>query len=194
MKKFKNFMCLFLSLLILLSTNVTAVFAEDDSEQKGARGMYIRECVGYEPDYTEIDYTHTYIDRVYGDNTQGSAVLYLTYEYTTSGTTTASISGYSNSSTEANVVLTKMKAEIGVEVTFSRSWTEGKSAGVSYGVSPGKFEAIDVYIPAVKTSGRLKYKVYMDTYPDDVFYEYKTLNESYAPFNSSVYFKVISVG
>ena len=76
------------------------------------------------------------------------------------------------------------------EVTGSRSWTKGTSAGVSYSIAPGKFEVLNVYIPAVRTAGRLKYKVYMDGYPENVFYEYKTLTESYAPQKNSVHYKV----
>ena len=45
----------------------------------------------------------------------------------------------------------------------------------SHSIAPGKFEVLNVYIPAVRTAGRLKYKVYMDGYPENVFYEYQTL-------------------
>ena len=116
--------------------------------------------------------------------------MQITYQYEQSGTTTASIAGYANGTTEANVVFAKMQAEVGVEVTGSRSWTKGASAGVSYSIAPGKFEVLNVYIPAVRTAGRLKYKVYMDGYPENVFYEYKTLTESYAPQKNSVHYKV----
>ena len=85
--------------------------------------------------------------------------MQITYQYEQSGTTTASIAGYANGTTEANVVFAKMQAEVGVEVTGSRSWTKGTSAGVSYSIAPGKFEVLNVYIPAVRTAGRLKYKV-----------------------------------
>lgn len=98
--------------------------------------------------------------------------MQITYQYEQSGTTTASIAGYANGTTEANVVC-KMQAEVGVEVTGSRSWTKGTSAGVSYSIAPGKFEVLNVYIPAVRTAGRLKYKVYMDGYPENVFMNIK---------------------
>lgn len=61
---------------------------------------------------------------------------------------------------------------------------------MSHSIAPGKFEVLNVYIPAVRTAGRLKYKVYMDGYPENVFYEYKTLTESYAPQKNSVHYKV----
>lgn len=105
-------------------------------------------------------------------------------------TYTASIAGHANGSTEANIVFGKMEVEVGVEVTGSRSWTKETSAGVSYGIAPGKFEVLSVYIPAVRTSGQLKYKVYVDGYPENVFYEYKTLSETYAPQKNSVHYKV----
>lgn len=153
--------------------------------------MYIRECVAYEPNYTTKDYTHTYLGSVSGNNRQGSTELQLTYVYETSGTTTASIAGHINGTAEANIILTKAEIEIGVELSYSRSWTKGTSAGVSYGVGPGKFEELNVYIPAVKTAGRLKYKVYMDSQPNDIFYEYQTVNESYAPMKNSIHYKVV---
>lgn len=91
--------------------------------------------------------------------------MHITYVYEESGTTTASIAGYVNGSTEANVVFAKMQVEAGVEVAGLRSWRKGTSAGVSYGIAPGKFEILNVYIPAVRTAGQLKYRVYMDSNP-----------------------------
>lgn len=118
--------------------------------------------------------------------------MHITYVYEESGTTTASIAGYVNGSTEANVVFAKMQVEAGVEVAGSRSWRKGTSAGVSYGIAPGKFEILNVYIPAVRTAGQLKYRVYMDSNPGNVFYEYKTLKESFAPQKNSVHYKIIA--
>lgn len=120
-----------------MTMNITA-FAANDSKEIEHRGVYITECVGYEPNYTDIDYTHKLLGSVSGDKTKGT------------------------------------------------------SAGVSYGIKPGKFEVLNVYIPAVRTAGRLKYKVHMDGYPEDVFYEYKALNESYAPRKTSVHYEVVS--
>ena len=177
MRKIKTILGIVFSLAIVTTMNTT-VFAANDSGIPERRGVYIRECVGYEPNYTNIDYTHKLLGSVSGDNTQGSSPMQITYQYEQSGTTTASIAGYANGTTEANVVFAKMQAEVGVEVTGSRSWTKGK------------FEVLNVYIPAVRTAGRLKYKVYMDGYPENVFYEYKTLTESYAPQKNSVHYKV----
>ena len=176
MRKIKTILGIVFSLAIVTTMNTT-VFAANDSGIPERRGVYIRECVGYEPNYTNIDYTHKLLGSVSGDNTQGSSPMQITYQYEQSGT-------------EANVVFAKMQAEVGVEVTGSRSWTKGTSAGVSYSIAPGKFEVLNVYIPAVRTAGRLKYKVYMDGYPENVFYEYKTLTESYAPQKNSVHYKV----
>lgn len=176
MRKIKTILGIVFSLAIVTTMNTT-VFAANDSGIPERRGVYIRECVGYEPNYTNIDYTHKLLGSVSGDNTQGSSPMQITYQYEQSGTTTASIAGYANGTTEANVVFAKMQAEVGVEVTGSR-------------IAPGKFEVLNVYIPAVRTAGRLKYKVYMDGYPENVFYEYKTLTESYAPQKNSVHYKV----
>lgn len=190
-EKIQKNLGIFLSLATVMAMSTTA-FAANDTEQIEPRGAYIRECVAYEPNYTTIDYTHKLLGSVSGDNTKGSSTLQITYSYEQSGTTTASIAGHVNGSTEANVVFAKMQVEVGVEVAGSRSWTKGTSAGVSYGIAPGKFEVLNVYIPAVRTAGRLKYKVYMDGYPENIFYEYKTLSESYAPQKNSVHYKVTS--
>ena len=137
-------------------------------------------------------YTHKLLGSVSGDNRKGSSTLQITYSYEQNGTTTASIAGYVNASKEANIVFEKMEMEVGIEVTGSRSWKKGTSAGVSYGIAPGKFEGLNVYIPAVRTAGRLKYKVYMDGYPEKISYEYKTLSESYAPQKNSIHYEVTS--
>ena len=134
MRKIKTILGIVFSLAIVTTMNTT-VFAANDSGIPERRGVYIRECVGYEPNYTNIDYTHKLLGSVSGDNTQGSSPMQITYQYEQSGTTTASIAGYANGTTEANVVFAKMQAEVGVEVTGSRSWTKGTSAGVSYSIA-----------------------------------------------------------
>ncbi len=193
MKKKLKFLCsTMLSLLMLfgLSTNI---FALEGNNEINPNGIYRRDCVAYEPNSTSKVYTYKEIGTVSGDNRKGSSTLTINYKYSTSDSVSASISGYANASVEANYVLAKMKATAGVEVTTTRSWTKGTSSGSSYSIPAGKFETLTAYIPAVKTSGRLKYKVYMDGYPESYFYEYKTLNTSYAPQKSSVHFVVNSV-
>ena len=185
----KRFLAVLLSLVTIMSMNITTL-AADNSPNIEPKGVYIRELVGYEPNYTSIDYTHKLLGSVSGDNRQGAIVMQVTYVYEESGTIAASIAGYANASAEANAVFATMQVEVGVEVTGSRSWNRGTSAGVSYGISPGKFEILNVYIPAVRTAGRLKYKVYMDSNPGNIFYEYKTLTESFAPQKNSVHYKV----
>ena len=177
---------------VLTMATSSSIWAASTPEEIETKGMYLRKCIAYEPNYTSIDYTHTYVGSVSGDNTQGSSPMHVTYVYESSGTTTASIAGYANGTNEANLVFNKMKLEVGIEVTGTRSWTKGTSAGVSYSIAPGKFEVLGVYIPAVRTAGRLKYEVYMDGYPESTFYEYKTLSESYAPQKNSVHYKVTS--
>ena len=41
--------------------------------------------------------------------------------------------------------MAKMQAEVGVEVTGSRSWTKGTSAGVSYSIAPVSYTHLAVY-------------------------------------------------
>lgn len=184
---------LFLSLVFLGSSTAlsSTAFASNDS-QINPTGVYIRECIGFEPSNTSIDYTHKPLGFVSGDNRTGTNPMKITYVYDSSGSTSASISGYANTSIEANMVLGKMAAQAGVEVTSTRSWSSGTSSGVSYDIAPGKFEVLKAYIPAVKTSGQLKYKVYMDSNPSNVFYEYKTLYSSYAPTKNAIHYQVTS--
>lgn len=189
-RKEKKILGILLSVITIMSMSTSVCAASAESEKIQPRGAYIRECVAYEPNYTQMKYEHKLLGSVSGDNTQGSSVLQVTYVYEQSGSVSASIGGYAKGSKEVNLVMAKMTAEVGIEVSATRSWTKGTAAGASYGIQPGKFEVLNVYIPAVKTAGRLKYKVYMDSNPSNVFYEYKTLSESYAPQKNSVHYKV----
>lgn len=186
----KRFGVSVLIFLLTMTFGLTA-FADEGTGNILPRGQYIKTCVDYEPNYTTMDYTYTYVGSVSGDNTNGSSPLQINYVYETSGTSSASISGYGSATAEAGIILSKMKAELKVEFTGTRSWTRGTASGATYSVSPGKFEVLNVYIPAAKTEGRLKYKVYMIGYPNNVFYEYKTLGTSYAPQKNSVHYQVV---
>lgn len=185
----KAALSLVLLLTMIISVPATAQ-AASNSPQAEPRGMYLKRCVGYEPNYTSMDYTHTPVGSVSGDNRHGSAPLHLTFTYESSSSTSASIGIHGSGSGEVKAVLAKLKIDLGVDFTYTRSWTKGTSSGVSYDVPIGKFQIINVYIPAAKTEGRLKYEVYMDGYPDDKFYEYVTLNTSFAPTSSSIHFEV----
>ena len=72
MRKIKTILGIVLSLAIVTTMNTTA-FAANDSGIPEHRGMFIRICVGYEPNYTNINYTHKLVGSVSGDNTQGSS-------------------------------------------------------------------------------------------------------------------------
>ncbi|MCB8814697.1 hypothetical protein [Desulfosporosinus shakirovi] len=186
------FACLAVGMCLLGMTN--GAFAAENTDNKFVpTGIYLRECVGYEPNYTTTDWTNKSLGQVSGDNRDGHSPLRLIYEYETTGEISAAISGHANGSTEEGVIFAKVAAEVGVEVTGTRKWYKGRSAGSSYDVPPGRFEVLKVYIPAIKTAGVLKYKVYMDGYPNDFFYEYETLKGSYAPIKSGVHYKVASV-
>ena len=67
MRKIKTILGIVFSLAIVTTMNTT-VFAANDSGIPERRGVYIRECVGYEPNYTNIDYTHKLLGSVSGDN------------------------------------------------------------------------------------------------------------------------------
>ena len=74
MRKIKTILGIVLSLAIVTTMNTTA-FAANDSGIPEHRGMFIRICVGYEPNYTNINYTHKLVGSVSGDNTQGSSPI-----------------------------------------------------------------------------------------------------------------------
>lgn len=176
---------LFISML-LSTTNVLTANAQVQTQ-----GAYIRECVGYNPKYVTKNYPYKKLDSIIGDNRKGDGPMKLSYTYKKSGSVTSTINGYVNASAEASTVFAKVKAETGIAVSKSRSWKQGTSAGVTYSVPKGKYQEIGVYIPATKTEGKLKYKVYMDGYPDKTFYEYKTLTTSYAIQKNGILFKIL---
>ncbi len=136
-------------------------------------GMYIRQAVDFIPNRITTDYYYSCVGTVRGDNLQGSSPLTITFEYSSSGTTTGSIGGYAEGSAEAGVILAKTSAKAGVELKYSRSWTKGTKISGIYAVPAGKKEKIEVFFPAVKATGSIKYKVWMDGYPSNIFYEYK---------------------
>ena len=76
MRKIKTILGIVFSLAIVTTMNTT-VFAANDSGIPERRGVYIRECVGYEPNYTNIDYTHKLLGSVSGDNTQVLCKLHI---------------------------------------------------------------------------------------------------------------------
>lgn len=188
---FNRLVVIIICLTVLTSVSGIA-YAVSPPEDNNPMFMYIKHCEAYEPDYTTIDYTNKNIGTVSADNRNGHSAMIIEYTYETSGTKAASISGHTSVSAEAAIIFDKMEAEVGIEVTDSRSWTAGTSSGVSYTVAPGFFEIIAVYIPAVRTAGRLKYKVIPDGYPNSYFYEYETLFESYAPAETSIHFVITS--
>lgn len=154
------------------------------------QGIYIREAYEYVPNYMTMDNTYKSVCYVNGDNRGGSSDLTINLEYSTSGTVTASLGGHASVSAEAGVIFAKAKTQLTVDVCYSRSWTQGTKIGASYTVKSGKYEKIEAFIPAVKTAGKIKYRVYMDSNPGNVFYEYgKDLNAMYAPVSNGIYIK-----
>lgn len=188
----KFFKCTMALAIVMAMTMSTTALAADDVGAIEPRGVFIRTCIGFDPDYTYEDDFHTLIGSLVWDNTDGLSPVTVTYQYEQSGSLEASIGAYLNGSAEFEYVLASMRAEAGVSVTATRTWTAGFTASGSYQVPAGVRQDLDVYIPAVVTAGRLNYEVYMDGYPENVFYEYKTLTESFAPKPNSVSFKMTS--
>lgn len=109
-KKAKKILSAILTLSTVMTLGNTTVHAARFTDGYAKPyGMYIRECVAYEPNYTSIDWTHTYVGSVSADNRDGAGPLTITYKYDESGTTTASIGVYANTSLEANCVFEKIE-------------------------------------------------------------------------------------
>lgn len=174
-----------------LSNKIFKLFKDNNISEK--QGMYIRTAVDYEPSYTSVDWYYKQVGFIAGDNRDGSSPLTVSLEYSKSDSITASLGGYVEGSTEAGVILAKTEVTVGMNLSFSRSWTKGSKTGANYSIPAGAFENVAAYIPAMKTAGRLKYKVYMDSNPSNVFYEYKTLYASYAPMSDGVVIKTSKV-
>lgn len=189
----KKIITMLLTFAMVCSMGLTGAFAvESQQATVSPRGVYIRECVGYEPNSTSINYTFKSTGFASLNNT-ASSIGTIHYTYEKSGSVSASIAGHVNASAEAGVVFAKTEVEVGVELAATRSWSQGMSSGASYPVNPGEFIKVEAFIPSAKTAGRLVYSVYMDGYPQNTFTEYKTLSVSQIPIADSIHFEVVEV-
>lgn len=183
-----------LSLLViaamLFQTPLTASAQQEPETEIQPRIMYIRTLVGYDPDYTTVNYTYARMGQVTLDNRSNKkGEVTLTYKHTSSGTVEASISGHTKFSAEADVVFAKCSSETGISVGVSCSWTAGVETGVSMQVAPGYFGKIIGYCPGVTTEGGLVYDVYNLDYPNSPhWHETVELGTSYVPATNYVHY------
>lgn len=168
------------------SVPIDSVLVADDNAQVSPRGVYIREFVGYDPSVNQRNLKYTHVGTVEGKNTSGSVATVYFY-YQTSGTTSASLGANVTTQAEINAIVSKVGVSLGITVTTSRSWTAGTNSGGSLVLNPGASGKISGYIPGVTFSGSLQYKVYMDGYEDNWWYEYKTVSNAYVPQSGYTY-------
>lgn len=181
-------LCIIPAISILLTSTGAALNEKNSDNMR--RGIYIREVIDYDPDYVDTIWEYEYLGSVSGDNTTSAGELEIEYIYTTSGTVTGSFGAYAKASAEAGVILAKASGEAGLEVSASRSWTEGRSSGAYLTIPPYSFQILEAYIPGVNTGGRLVYKVWMDGYEDDWFEQTESISDVYAPAEAHIHFKV----
>lgn len=191
-KKLFSVIISFFLISVILSGNCLYAFAADEvmsetnSIEGNARAMYIKEFVRYDPTSNVVNYKHTHVATATGENTTSSYMtLNLTYE--TSGTVTASFGTATSLQGEFDAIIASVSASVNYTVGLSRSWTAGTSAGASIQVPPGQTIVLRGYIPGVTINGSLVYKMYMDGYEENWWYEYEPITNGYAPVKNHIH-------
>lgn len=174
-----------------LSIRVCA--ADTGTSEAVSPNTYIRECVDYEPDYITTDSSYAIVGSASIDNTKGTSAISVSYVYEYNGASDAYLSGFDTASSEADTVFAKLENEADTEVTASIDLSKGIAPAADYTVAAGSYEGVNTTITAIKTAGKLKYRVYKESSPDDIIYQYKTLEESYIPLKDYIHLQTFSV-
>lgn len=130
------------------------------------QGVYLRELVGYDSTTNSTNWTYKEVGSVSADNTGANSPIVIKFVYNTSGTITGTFGASITTKAQKDIIIAEISSEASVSVSASRSWTAGQGYEASITVPAGKKEIIIGYIPAVTSSGSLKYKVHMDGYSD----------------------------
>lgn len=152
------------------------------------RGAYIRTLVGYDSSYLTYQWEYKKVGTASGDNTSGSGPMTINFTYSSTGSISASYGSSTLLQYEKNLIIDKVSLAASFDVSNTRSWTAGRSYSGSLEIAPGKKQLITGYIPRISTRGSLKYKVYMDGYPNNYWYEYTSLSSTYLPAKDHVHF------
>ena len=155
---------------------------------KANAAMWGRDFVEYVPSYCNVNLTYAKMGQVTLDNLDNSGPAVLVYEHTTSGSVQASLAVSSSFTAEVDGIVAKCSAECGISVGTSTTWSAGTQTGASMTVDAGMFGNIIAYRPGVSTGGGLKYKVYNLNYPDNYWYETKSVGNSYLPATSYIHY------
>lgn len=150
--------------------------------------MYGKETVGYESDYQVLDLYYQEIGKISGANNTNE-VMEISFTSYKSGSVSTNIGLAVTGSYEQDLVLASVEIEVGIELSKTRTWTKGETYGAKINVAPGSNYVLTGYVPAVKTCGRIKYRVYDLNYPDGwCTYTYKQLGrEVYIPAENYIH-------
>lgn len=177
----------FIVFLLALSPMIKPTYALDNGPQRTP--MYVHRYT-YIPSVTSRVNTYKNIGTVSLDNTKSSVKSYLGYTVQSSGTVKMTIGITGSVQAQADALFAKVESSVSASVTASRSYTKGKSYSTNFYVPAGKNGSITGYIPAIKTSGKMK-DVLIDINSAD-FYEisteYITVNNSYVPLKDDMHF------
>lgn len=165
---------------------VSEVAATSADSQIGTRAMYIREFVGFDTSFQHRNLKYTSLGGMVARN-DSPYNMFPAYTYQSSGTVTASLGISAGLTAEASAIVAGVGISLGVTGTMSRSWTRGMTAGASVQLPPGGSVTITGYIPGLTAAGSLKYKVYMDGYPSNWWYEYTPVSGIYIPEANTIY-------
>ncbi len=124
------------------------------------------------------------------DNSKSSGTATLKYTVQSSDTAKISVVISNSVSGEIDAVFAKIKASTSVSVSKSVSYTAGTSYSASLTIPAKKHGSITGYIPAIKTSGKIKIEHYDANSTDKyvISTTYKTVNTSYVPLTSDRHF------
>lgn len=180
----RSLVSLVLVLVLAFTLSASAFALEDlgtiEESSVVSPRLVMREFVGYDSSANSRNLKYTHVGTVEGKNPTGNkATLYFYYQ--TSGTTSASLGSTVTTQVEIDAIIAKVNVSLGVTTSTSRSWTAGTNSGGSLELAPYTSGKISGYIPGVTTSGSLKYKAYTDSYPDNWWYEYKSVSNAYLP-------------
>lgn len=192
--KDKGYFAILLSMILLFvfTSPVSASNTVNIQENRGAQPrspMYIHRYT-YEPSSTSRYNTYRNVGTVTLDNTGNSSKSYLGYEVQNSGTVKISVGISGSVQAQVDALFAKVQKSTSASLTKSRSYTKGKTYSASFYVPPRKNGSITGYIPAMKTSGRMKDQLIDSNTADNyvISINYITVSTSYVPLKDDMHF------
>ncbi|WP_028043394.1 hypothetical protein [Candidatus Stoquefichus massiliensis] len=192
--KDKGYFAILLSMILIFvfASPVSAsntVYDQENREVQPRAPMYIHRYT-YEPSSTSRYNQYRNVGTVSLDNTGSSVQSYLGFKVQSSGTVNISVGISGSVQAQVDALFAKVKASTSASLTTSRSYTKGTSYATSFYVPARKNGSITGYIPAMKTSGRMKDQL-IDANTADFYVistSYITVNTSYVPLKDDMHF------